>query len=31
MREALGQLRAAGSTAHANFAGVMAKNLGMWS
>jgi WXG100 family type VII secretion target len=31
MREALEQLRAAGDTAQANFAGVMAKNLGMWS
>lgn len=31
MREALGQLRAAGSTAHANFGDTMAKNLGMWS
>jgi WXG100 family type VII secretion target len=31
MREALGQLRAAGSTAHANFGDAMAKNLGMWS
>jgi WXG100 family type VII secretion target len=31
MREALGQLKAAGSTAHANFTGAMAKNLGVWS
>jgi WXG100 family type VII secretion target len=31
MREALEQLRAVGSTAHANFTGAMAKNLGMWS
>jgi uncharacterized protein YukE len=31
MREALGQLRTAGQTAHANYTGVMARNLGMWS
>jgi WXG100 family type VII secretion target len=31
MREALAQLRAAGATAHRNYAGAMAKNLGMWS
>lgn len=31
MREALGQLKAAGTTAHANYTGVMAANLGMWS
>jgi len=31
MREALAQLRAAGSTAHANYTGAMAANLDMWS
>lgn len=31
MREALRQLHAAGSTAHANYNGAMTKNLGMWS
>lgn len=31
MREALAALKAAGSTAHHNYTGVMAKNLGMWS
>lgn len=31
MREALAQLRAAGTTAHANYTGVMEKNLGLWS
>jgi WXG100 family type VII secretion target len=31
MREALAQLRAAGATAHRNYAGVMSTNLGMWS
>jgi WXG100 family type VII secretion target len=31
MREALAQLQAAATTAHTNYTGVMAKNLGMWS
>jgi WXG100 family type VII secretion target len=31
MREALAQLRAAGATAHANYSGVMAANLDMWT
>ena len=31
MREALAKLRAAGATAHRNYTGAMAKNLGMWS
>lgn len=31
MREALALLQAAGTTAHANYTGVMAANLGMWS
>lgn len=31
MREALAKLRAAGTTAHGNYTGAMAKNLGMWS
>ncbi|WP_068181577.1 WXG100 family type VII secretion target [Mycobacterium sp. UM_CSW] len=30
MREALGQLRAAGATAHRNYTGAMSTNLGMW-
>jgi WXG100 family type VII secretion target len=31
MREALAQLRSAAHTAHGNYTGAMAKNLGMWS
>jgi WXG100 family type VII secretion target len=31
MREALALLKAAGTIAHANYTGVMAANLGMWS
>jgi WXG100 family type VII secretion target len=31
MREALGQLRAAGATAHGNYTGAMSTNLAMWS
>lgn len=31
MREALAQLQTAGTTAHGNYTGVMAKNQGMWS
>ncbi|BCQ10170.1 ESAT-6-like protein EsxE [Mycobacterium heckeshornense] len=31
MREALRQLQGAASTAHANYTGAMAKNIGMWS
>jgi WXG100 family type VII secretion target len=31
MREALARLRAAGATAHRNYAGVMSTNLAMWS
>ncbi|MBO0866668.1 MAG: WXG100 family type VII secretion target [Mycobacterium sp.] len=31
MREALAQLKAAGTTAHANYTGAMAANLDMWS
>ncbi|HYB36841.1 MAG TPA: WXG100 family type VII secretion target [Mycobacterium sp.] len=31
MREALDQLQTAGTTAHSNYSGVMAKNLNMWS
>ena len=31
MREALARLKAAGATAHRNYVGAMAKNLGMWS
>ena len=31
MREALAQLKSAASTAHANYTGVMAQNLSMWS
>lgn len=31
MREALSHLQSAGSTAHANYTGAMAKNLNMWS
>jgi WXG100 family type VII secretion target len=31
MREALAQLKAAGATAHRNYTGAIAKNLGMWS
>jgi WXG100 family type VII secretion target len=31
MREALARLKAAGATAHRNYAGAIAKNLGMWS
>lgn len=31
MRQALAQLTAAGQSAHANYTGAMATNLGMWS
>jgi WXG100 family type VII secretion target len=31
MREALGQLKTAGTTAHRNYTGVMATNTTMWS
>jgi WXG100 family type VII secretion target len=31
MREALAALKAAGATAHRNYVGAVAKNLGMWS
>ncbi|WP_375488471.1 WXG100 family type VII secretion target [uncultured Mycobacterium sp.] len=31
MREALRQLQGAAKTAHANYTGAMAKNVGMWS
>ncbi|MBO0883986.1 MAG: WXG100 family type VII secretion target [Mycobacterium sp.] len=31
MREALGQLKAAGATAHHNYTSVMAANMAMWS
>jgi WXG100 family type VII secretion target len=31
MREALARLRAAGATAHCNYTGAVATNLGMWS
>jgi ESAT-6 family protein len=31
MREALGQLRSAGATAHDNYTGAMSTNLAMWS
>lgn len=31
MRAALAQLQSAAKTAHGNYTGVMAKNLGMWS
>jgi WXG100 family type VII secretion target len=31
MREALAQLRSAAKTAHSNYTGAMAKNVGMWS
>ncbi|MGA8546726.1 MAG: WXG100 family type VII secretion target [Mycobacterium sp.] len=31
MREALAQLKTAGTTAHDNYTGVMATNLSMWS
>lgn len=31
MRQALDQLKAAGCAAHANYTGVMAANLNMWS
>jgi hypothetical protein len=31
MREALARLQAAATTAHANYTGVMARNLSMWS
>lgn len=31
MREALAQLKAAGTTAHHNYTGVMAANMTMWS
>ncbi|WP_188112962.1 WXG100 family type VII secretion target [Mycobacterium simiae] len=31
MRQALGQLKAAGQGAHANYTGAAATNMGMWS
>jgi WXG100 family type VII secretion target len=31
MREALARLRAAGATAHRNYTGAMATNVGIWS
>lgn len=31
MREALAQLQGAAKTAHGNYTGAMAKNVGMWS
>jgi len=31
MREALARLRAAGATAHRNYTGAVATNLGIWS
>jgi WXG100 family type VII secretion target len=31
MREALAQLRTAGTTAHRNYTGAMSTNMGMWS
>jgi WXG100 family type VII secretion target len=31
MRDALAQLQTAGATAHRNYTGAVAKNLGMWS